>query len=260
MNMKSSKIIAMVGAMLCLASFAVWGTQSVVKGDYDFIMQFRLFDSEKEELCKVKHWDLGEAKSCTWSGKPAESLELFAGTDGRAYSFGRVCGTKPTGESLFCVIFDLTGGGYGDNKFLIFAQHGESSEAAVYQYLTSPYDSEVELTYQPGAMFVDLYSSKDMQGDKLCTIEVRLGASVRACGENGERAHSAKIVGLPSNEKACFRAAKDEANRCYEGNRRDYGVYTLSIPDLNSKTVPGAKVTSKGDVLATKLYSVDLLQ
>lgn len=257
--MKSNKIMAMVGAILCMASSALWGAQPGVEGEYDFIMQFRLFDGEQKELCKVKHWGLGEAKPCTWSGKPAEWLELFAGTDNRAYSFGRVCGKKPTGESLFCVMFDLTDGGYGDNGLLKLIQQDERSSMAFYQYQPSPY-SEVELTYESGAMFVDFYPFQNMQGDKLCTIEVGRGASVSACGESGERAHSAKIIGLPKNAKACFRAVKDEANRCYEGDRHNYGVYTLSIPDLNSKAVPRAKVTSKGDVLATKLYSVDLLQ
>ncbi|QWA28282.1 hypothetical protein [Pseudomonas sp. RC3H12] len=256
--MKSNKIMAMVGAILCMASSALWGAQPGVEGEYDFIMQFRLFDGDQKELCKVKHWGFDEAKPCTWSGKPAEWLELFAGTDNRAYSFGRVCGKKPTGESLFCVMFDLTDGGYGDHGLLKLIQQDERS-MAFYQYQPSPY-SEVEFTYEHGAMFVDFYPFQNMQGDKLCTIEVGRGASVSACGESGERAHSAKIIGLPKNAKACFRAVKDEANRCYEGDRHNYGVYTLSIPDLNSKAVPRAKVTSKGDVLATKLYSVDLLQ
>ncbi|MGY3298625.1 hypothetical protein ACVWY1_003072 [Pseudomonas sp. TE6288] len=257
--MKSNKIMAMVGAILCMASSALWGAQPGVKGEYDFIMQFRLFDGDQKELCKVKYWELGEAKPCTWSGNPAQWLELFAGTDDRASSFGRVCGKKPTGESLFCVIFDLTGDGYGATGLLYLIEQDERSSVAFYQYQPSPYP-EVELTYESGAMFVDLYSLPNLQGNKLCTLEVRRGASVRACGESGERAHSAKIIGLPKNGKACFRAVKDEANRCYEGVRHDHGVYTLSIPDLNSKTVPRAEVTSKGDVLATKLYSVDLLQ
>lgn len=260
MTMKSNKIMAMVGAMLCMASFALWGAQPSVKGDYDFIMQFRLFDGDRKELCKVKHWELGETTSCAWSGKPAEALELFAGTDDRAYGFGRVCGNKPTGESLFCLFFDLTGGGYGDEGFVTLREQHESHSMVFYGFLPSPYVSPVELTYEPGKIFVKLYSSQNMQGEHLCTVEVGVDDSKPTCNDSGARAHSAKIIGLPKNRKVCFRAVKDEANRCYEPSSSLAGVYAISIPDLNSTDVPGAKVTSKGDVLATKLYSIDMLQ
>jgi hypothetical protein len=213
-----------------------------------------------DKKCEGTIREFGVSTACNLPGGAKPDRLDFAFTPG---DYINLCGVNQAGFRLFCIV----GSSKSDNKDYVHLTNGRfhtvPSGWGLVQYSPYPYDI-AELEYGPGYAWVELYPQPGLAGGRLCVMALGLESSQLACNGIGRQARSAKIIGVHNPGQpywVCFRAPKDEANRCYSGAAINRSAGVLEIVNLDSESPPqyGAIKVKKG-VVAGALYSVDYLQ